>query len=272
MNMEPRRLEDRTNDFVNLLSNRAQALSKLLRAARKWGSQDGYNPERVIEGLETAASATAAWADLEAARTQLLGSWRETLAAALLQLEADLREVCRARGWRLDGQWPDFVVDYGVSIHVDEEARSVLAGDVRCPANAPSIMNALIPQVSGLLPKNFSPQRFMESLLHAYQAAADSKSTQVRIVDVYRWFVIQAQSPRFWRDAKASLFTPCTTDQFRARLAKSLESGVSVVDRRELRLLPPLDPKDALFVYQPAERRFGYIGRIEFAERREGDR
>ena len=44
-----------------------------------------------------------------------------------------------------------------------------------------------------------------------------------------------------------------------------LEAGVSTdKNGRELRLIPPLNPKDALFIYQPAERRFGFVGRIEF--------
>ena len=62
-----------------------------------------------------------------------------------------------------------------------------------------------------------------------------------------------------------------SADQFRARLSASLESGVrSAPDGRELRLLPPIDPKDAMFIYQPAERRFGFVGRIEFRSREEG--
>ena len=269
MNEESRRLEDRTNEFATQLSERAQALSKLLRARKRRG-QDGHDPERVVRWLEAGALVMEGWAELDAARTQLLGSWHETVAVSLLQLEADLREICRVRGWRLDGQWPDFVVDYGVSVHVDEKARSVLVGDVRCLENAPAITGALTRQVGGLLPKTFSPQRFVESLLHAYEAVIDSKGGQARVLEVYRWFVIEAQSARFWRDAKAALFTSITTDQFRARLSVSLERGIASAQGRELRLLPPLDPKDALFVYQPAEQRFGYVGRIEFV-RTHGD-
>jgi hypothetical protein len=54
-------------------------------------------------------------------------------------------------------------------------------------------------------------------------------------------------------------------DQFRARLSRALEkAAITTPDGRELRLLPPIDPKHAVFLYQPAEERFGFVGRIEF--------
>jgi hypothetical protein len=54
-------------------------------------------------------------------------------------------------------------------------------------------------------------------------------------------------------------------DQFRARLSRALEkTAITTPDGRELRLLPPIDPKHAVFLYQPAEGRFGFVGRIEF--------
>jgi hypothetical protein len=82
---------------------------------------------------------------------------------------------------------------------------------------------------------------------------------------VYRAFVVNAQDSRFWRDARSGSFAGIGLDQFRARLTRALEGeNPAAPDDRFLRLLPPLDPKDALFLYQPAEKRFGYVGRIEF--------
>jgi hypothetical protein len=42
---------------------------------------------------------------------------------------------------------------------------------------------------------------------------------------------------------------------------------VRTADGRELRLIPPIEPSDSIYLYQPSERRFGYVGRIEFAAR-----
>jgi hypothetical protein len=89
----------------------------------------------------------------------------------------------------------------------------------------------------------------------------------VPILDVYREVVIQQQSPRFWRDADPQLFVAIGADQFRARLSKMMEIGVTETsDGRSLRLLPPLNPKDGLFMFLPTESRFAYVGRVEFIE------
>lgn len=32
---------------------------------------------------------------------------------------------------------------------------------------------------------------------------------------------------------------------------------------RNIRLLPSINPKDGLFLFQPAERRFGFVGRVD---------
>jgi hypothetical protein len=261
-----RSLDNRTAAFSAQLATRASALSKLMRAHRRSRNHDGYDPEAVARWLETAREVTANWADLETIRVGLLESWHRALSLSLLQLESELRQSCGAKGWRLDGQWPEFVVEYGISVHVDEKERVAIVGSVRCPANTTAITRVLQGQVDALIPKNFSAQRFMGALLRAYQAASESRRGQAPVLDVYRSFVIQSQSPKFWRDAKSELFTPVSTDQFRARLSTTLEKGVTRADGHELRLLPPLDPKDALFVYQPAERRFGYVGRIEFVQ------
>jgi hypothetical protein len=61
-------------------------------------------------------------------------------------------------------------------------------------------------------------------------------------------------------------------DQFRARLSRTLmKNATTVAGNRELRLLPPIDPKNALYLYQPAEGRFGFVGRIEFVSNKTSD-
>ena len=107
----------------------------------------------------------------------------------------------------------------------------------------------------------------MKKMVEAYDAAsAAAKSPNIAILELYRELVIRTQSPRFWRDASSSSFSPLTIAQFRAQFSRMLEAGVSAApDGRELRLLPPLDPKDAVFMYQPAERRFGFVGRVELS-------
>jgi hypothetical protein len=107
----------------------------------------------------------------------------------------------------------------------------------------------------------------MTKLATAYDQAR-GKSAQAPILEVYRIFVLQQQKSRFWRDARQQVFVGLSLDQFRARLSRALEETADTYPSRsgrQLRLLPPLDPRDAIFLYQPFETRFGFVGRIEFA-------
>jgi hypothetical protein len=271
MSAERTSLEEETKEFAARLSTLAQSASKAFSSWRTVAERLD-DPERLVRWLESVGPVTDDSDDLKDARMRLLESWREAAATTLLQLEAELRETCKAKGWRLDGEWPEYVINFGVSVHIDEKKRSANVGNSECPANGAAITKILNSQVAALLPKSFSPQRFMEAMLRAYDAISPGKGGQIPLLDVYRSFVIQSQSQRFWRDARVDLFTPTTTEQFRARLSQSLESGIVGANDRELRLLPPLDPKDAIFMYLPAERRFGYIGRIEFVEQARGAR
>jgi hypothetical protein len=259
--MDPR-IGTETEVFVSTLATRARLIAKLLKKRSRAASAS--DPDRMIGWLQSAAPVTEDWPAIEAERRRILNMWELAASSSLLELEADLRESCRLKNWRVDGQWPDFVVEYGVSVQIDETRRRASVGGVHTAANPTAIDSALSIQVPNLVPRNFSSERFMSDLLDAFKSAAGASRGPTPILDLYRTLVIRAQSPKFWRDARPSNFTAFSTDQFRARLSKCLDEGMHGLDGYEVRLYPPLDPKDALFVYQPAERRFGYVGRIGF--------
>lgn len=203
-----------------------------------------------------------------AARLSTLSAQLESLAdAAFTELEADLRDALKVRGWHCDGQWPKFFVERAVEIVIDEASRSAEVGGARvASASVDAIMEALDPLVHALIPKRFDAEEFVAQLAAAHDAARSSNATSA-IFDVYRAYVIAQQKARFWRDARPDGFSGVSADQFRARLTKALEEGRLVTrDGRALRLLPPLNPKDALFIFQPAENRFAFVGRIEFVK------
>lgn len=92
---------------------------------------------------------------------------------------------------------------------------------------------------------------------------------QVPLHRVYKQLVLDQQRPGFWDNARADAFVGMSLEQFRARISQMLADGITSGScGRELRLLPPIDPKDAIFLYQPAEGRFGFVGRIEFVAAR----
>ena len=117
------------------------------------------------------------------------------------------------------------------------------------------------------MPPKFSPPEFLKQLAVAYDNLSTDRMTQVPILQIYRQFVLTTQARLFWTDARRRRFTELSAEQFRARLTRCLaQSSVADNAGRRLRLLPPIEPSDAMFVYQPAERRFCWVGRIEFID------
>jgi hypothetical protein len=191
-------------------------------------------------------------------------SWSERMEREFLEIEAATREAVASRGWHVEGEWPRLYVARGVVLEFDEQNRSFRISDRRINSGTIADVIAMLePQIADLIPKSFSETKFIQSLADAYDDMA-AKSTQVPILDVYRQIVLRQQKPTFWRDARSDAFIGMSVDQFRARLSRVLEKGaVTDAKGREIRLLPPIDPKNAIFLYQPAEGRFGFVGRVE---------
>lgn len=180
------------------------------------------------------------------------------------EAEAEFRDQCGARKWVVSGQWPDFYVEYGIPVGFVKETRTANVSGRRTDANASSVVKALEPLVEELIPPKFSEKAFVDAMAAAYDAVVPTGG-QAAIFDVYKSAVIQGQPSKYWRDARASGFKGMSLDQFRARLTRCLRAGRQQDSRgRSLRLFPALNPADAVFVFQPSEQRFGWVGRIEF--------
>lgn len=240
----------------------ASLLSQIKEARRAELDDD---PARLLRVLDSAHEGLKRLAGLVDAIDALRPRLTEAADRQFLELDSTLRSACQQRGWRLDGQWPTFYVERALEVKFSERDRAVaVAGKPLDTCSTTAVSSALEPLVSALLPKGFSARTFVLQLATAYEDARGTR-TQVPVLEVYRSLVVRSQRPQFWRDARSSTFTALSADQFRARLTRAMEDGViDTSDGRVLRLLAPLDPKDALFVYQPAEQRFGYVGRIEF--------
>jgi len=202
----------------------------------------------------------------------LESSWDERIEREVLEMEATVRDALGARGWQVEGQWPKLYVERAIAVEFDERNRSFKVGDKTiAAASAREIVSVLEPLIVDLIPRNFSESRFMQSLADAYDDLHDAKSSQVPVLKLYRKLVLRQQKPNFWKDARSDSFIGMSIDQFRARLSRALAKNATTVSgNRELRLLPPIDPKNALYLYQPAEGRFGFVGRIEFIPNKAG--
>jgi hypothetical protein len=225
--------------------------------------REGASPVRLLEAARAAASSLAS--DTIDALQRTIAELDEAVLRRLSELEADLRDMANSNGWRLEGMWPTFQIERGVEVKVETAKRIVrIAGSPVDATDVDAIVHAIQQAIHDLVPKTFSSQDMLEQLRSSH-AALRPAGGQIPILELYGRFVMDSQSQRFWRDARADRFVAVSVDQFRARLSRMLEEGANVArDGTELRLLPPLDPKDALFVYLPVEGRFGFVGRIEF--------
>jgi hypothetical protein len=253
-------------DLLDRLDRVRLFLAKLLKDVRATHVGDDWDAITLARTLEAAEQTPSLSVDLITAIANVRSKVESHASKAILELDADIRDICTRRKWKLDGQWPRLHIERAVDLTVDEKRRSIaLSGTILPNFSSNVIEQALDKVVKELLPRQFDPRKFMGELARAYDHACGGKGGEAALLRVYRELVLASQPPKLWRDARASSFSEFTADQFRARLSASLEAGVSSSpDGRELRLLPPIDPADAMFVYQPAERRFGFVGRIEF--------
>lgn len=144
---------------------------------------------------------------------------------------------------------------------MDDAKGDVRIGGRLVDGDARAIEVVLAPLIGALLPRKADVVAFRRGLAAAIDAR--SSGAEGAAVDaVYRQLVIDAQTPKFWRNAETEAFSPLTRDQFRARFSWALEAGTTMEDGRHLRLEPPLRTDDGLFVWQPAERRFAWVGRV----------
>lgn len=253
--------KNRSDDVAGALSARLRPLTAFEALVGQKAS-----PARLLEAARGALSAMDR--DTIAALERLIADLDEGVVRKLSELEADIGDLARAHGWRLEGIWPTFQVERGIELRVEATKRIVrVAGQAIDATDIDAIGNAVRLAIRDLVPNGFSAHDMLEQLRRSH-AALRPEGGQIPIMDLYGRFVMDVQTQRFWKDARADRFVGLSVDQFRARLSRMLADGVTVArDGSELRMLPPLDPKDALFVYQPGEGRFGYVGRIEFVTR-----
>ena len=231
-------------------------------------SRDFDDAGAADQRADRAKALLAVLLDVDTLRMELDGIVRDAEAEArkrLLSLEADLKAACDARKWSLQGAWPKFFIEKAIEVAVDEATASVRVAGQRVAPDVDAIVDAAAPIVRGLFPRSFSEQDFLESIVRAVDAVAKPGSG-ASMAQVYRQLVIDMQPAKLWRDARAETFSPLSLEQLRARFSRTLASTATLKDGRRLTLAPPIDAKDGLFVWQPAEHRFAFIGRLQVVE------
>lgn len=256
------------NDWIASVSQASGELRRLLLEYRRLTRSGAVNDPYVVASWLRERAPGFKWAKrLEAPLEPMIEVFEETAREALLSLEADLREAMKGNGWTVDGQWPQFYIQRVVRLEIDEKNHRARVGEsLLRTLNVQDIVAAARREIGGLLPPKFDSKRFIETLASCCDRLASPERPAVLIWDVYKEILMARQPQGFWRSGRRSLFRAFGEQAFRACLTVLLEHGpLQTNDGRRLKLLPPLKPDDAIYLYHPPENRFAFVGRVEFS-------
>ncbi len=259
-------LEAEVTDFVRALEGLQkrvrQGLDRYRSLLRIGADADPFQLRMWLRDIEQIASQGG----LPEQARQLVRKADEAASEAVLRFDADLRDECARRNWKVDGQWPQYYVQRVVRIEVRESKGRARVGDrVVSTLHVPTLVRALETELKGLLPQGFDPARFLEALAGAFGRLPSSREHGAPIWLAYRELLLGQQTRAFWRDGRSALFRSFGEQRFRAMLTTLLEEGATKTkDGRQLKLLPPLKAEEAMYIFVPAEQRFAFVGRIDF--------
>ncbi len=186
----------------------------------------------------------------------------------MLQFDADFREIVSKEGWSLLGQWPEYYVEHLIPVTVDDKNYGVQVGtDKMAAIDLTAIRDSIKKQIIALRPDKAKLSKFLDDLYAVYSKLLARQPGSVSVWDVYREIVIIRQPIKFWRDADYSTFKSFRELEFRAYLTELLKQNMTAVSGYDLRLLPPIEKDDFMYIYQPIENRFSSVGRIDFIKK-----
>ena len=184
---------------------------------------------------------------------------------AMLRFDADLREAIMSAGYSLTGQWPNYYVQELIPVVVEEDNVSITVGGDRVATfKTDAVIASLNSQLKKLAVSKEAQTSFLRDMFDAYRRLTAGKQASVSVWDLYREIVVAKQPRSLWRDASAKNYRPFTEAEFRAHLTALLKANETTIDSQQLRLLPPISKNESVFIYQPPEKRFAHVGRIEF--------
>src|SRR5438105_853124 len=105
-------LESKVIELCDSLAAGAKSLSECSKRLRR-----GRSLAVISQQLAEVTGAVSVFTKLNEDAQRLARECAEAAERSFLEVESQLRELCAKTGLRIDGQWPDFIVDYGVSVH-----------------------------------------------------------------------------------------------------------------------------------------------------------
>lgn len=221
-----------------------------------------------LQGAEDLVGPVSSGALLNALRV-VQSEAQGVLSSLAEELPTRLRGVS-VEGVEVKGVRPDFIVDGGLHVHLDESARWLLVGGAHLPlAPWKKTAQAIARLLSELRNLPFDADGFSNSLFAAYeQALAEAGKTMGAVVPIER--ILQAlalaQQPRAWRlDPTNRNYRGYGRDQLRAQLYRLVTVRPQpAFGRHRLNLTAGSNTENALFMYIPSLGRCAYVGLVSW--------
>ena len=193
------------------------------------------------------------------------GQIKELCDDILLQYDANFRDAVASEGWSIDGQWPKYYIERFIAVSIDSKKFTVTVGkEILKSLEMKKLIDVIKSYVKQFKPDPAKLRPFLEEMYAAYSAIRESEGGSVAIWDLYKQLVISRQSKNFWHNASRESFKTVRDVEFIAYLTELLKSNLTTISDHQMRLLPPLASSDSMFIYQPIEKRFSHVGRIQF--------
>src|SRR5512135_3798189 len=113
----------RLHGFLASLASACLTTGTLVKRGLRTISSAGVEAEDVAKFLDTLAERVTSLRSTLTPLDDLQDTYHKKAESQALELEADFREACKGRGWRVDGQWPAIIVERGVNVEIDTRKR-----------------------------------------------------------------------------------------------------------------------------------------------------
>lgn len=251
--------------WIGQLTKISAEIGSVLRGYKKQNANDPFGLLTWVRSIK---------ADTLQIEGQSIAEIREALEEQVrnrvMTFDTDLREALSKQGRRIHGQWPHYYIALVLKLDVDENTLSVrIADESISTLHVPHLIEIIAHQLKTLESAKLQPQDFLDLLVQAYDRLTFATTTNsVSVWPLFKEVLCSIQSSSFWKAGRARLFRPFDEQQYRGAITDLMISNtLRSRDGREMKLLPPIKAEDGIYVYQPAEDRFGYVGRIEFSKR-----
>lgn len=226
-----------------------------------------------VQGVEDLIGPVSSGALLNALRV-VQSDAQAVLNSLAEDLPTRLRGVV-AEGVEVKGVRPDYIVDGGLHVHLDESGRWLSVGGNHLPlAPWKKTAQGIARLLSELRNLPFDADAFSKSLFAAYeQALAEGGKSMGAVVPIER--ILQAlalgQQPRAWRlDPTNRNYRGYGRDQLRTQLYRLVTARPQpAVGGHRLNLTAGSNTENALFMYVPSLGRCAYVGLVSWTSESE---